>query len=640
MKERTQEELQELLAHQDMRVRMEAQFELVNRKASDVLLNTALSSVVQLGRLHAIWGLGQLARQDYFELNEIVSLFEDQDEEIRAQTAKIFGEAKFEPAFDQLLSLLTDQSPRAQFFATEALGKLAKPEAFDPLVQLLAHNADSDLHLRHALILALSRLGDENALAALAEHPSIQVRLGAIVALRRQKSEALSIFLEDDNPWVLAEAARAIHDDFSIPSALPALANALQDASIMDTAFILRAINANLRLGKTENAQTLTNFAARTDVPEYFRQEALYALSYWPKPPILDRVDNRYRVLPERPFRDALNALEQHQGKLLTGNSEQVLMAAIYTFGQLKMQSSASAIISFFRNKSADQKLRLSALQSLVKMEVEEIGEILEEALSDRDQLIREAAQSLLGETSLPEATVVALLAKVLEENSIREKQKALASLSQISSTTAQEILTQWFRKMEKGEIDKALNLDVLIAVQGSPVEALQNLAAAYEQNLSKLPVLEQLAACLEGGDAARGRSVFYENNAAQCIRCHIIEGKGGEAGPDLTAIATQLNPQQLLQSMIEPNARIAPGYGTVILSLKNGEELSGVILEETKDYFRIQNAKTADRLINKADITNSEKLPSGMFNMSEVLTRSELRDLIAFLKTLKGKVN
>lgn len=640
MKDRSNETLDQLLVHQDMRVRMEAQFELVKRNATDVLQNRALKSDNQLGRLHAIWGLGQLARQGDFELNEIMSLLEDKDQAIRAQVAKILGEAKFMSAYDQLLGLLADQSLRVQFFAVEALGKLANPRAFEALVQLLEKNGDHDLHLRHAIILALSRIGNENTLAALAEHPSIQVRLGAIVALRRLKSVTVSQFLQEKHPWVLAEAARAIHDDFSIPAALPALANVLQDASVMDTAFILRAINANLRLGEAKNAKILANFAARTDVPDYFRQEALFALSYWSNPPVLDRVDNRYRVLPDRTVADVADALQEHYLKLLNNNTEQIRLATAYMLGQLKMQVAKPKLTEIFRNRRATQALRLTALQALAKMELEEIGTLLEEGLSDKNQLIREAAQTLLGIIDLPANTVVNLLTKVLDENSIAEKQRALAGLSLLSSNDAEILLMQWFRKLERGEVPKKIALDVLMAAQNSPSEILQKAALEYEQGLESLAVLEQYESSLAGGNAEKGRALFYENNAAQCIRCHIIGERGGEAGPNLTAIAAQLSSRELLQSMIDPNERIAPGYGTVILSLKNGEELSGIILEETANFFRIQNAKDTNRTILKSDITESEKLPSGMFNMAEVLSRSELRDLLAFLETLKGETN
>ena len=71
-------------------------------------------------------------------------------------------------------------------------------------------------------------------LVARAVHPSATVRLIAVVALRRQGSPAVAEFLHDADALVVAEAARAIHDDASIPEALPALAAALAAAEDSD----------------------------------------------------------------------------------------------------------------------------------------------------------------------------------------------------------------------------------------------------------------------------------------------------------------------------------------------------------------------------------------------------------------------
>src|SRR5699024_10970436 len=62
--ERSDQELAKLLGHADMRVRQKAQFELAERGATDVLLNVIKQSDEQLARIHGIWGIGQLAREE------------------------------------------------------------------------------------------------------------------------------------------------------------------------------------------------------------------------------------------------------------------------------------------------------------------------------------------------------------------------------------------------------------------------------------------------------------------------------------------------------------------------------------------------------------------------------------------------
>ncbi|MEQ9067088.1 MAG: PQQ-dependent sugar dehydrogenase, partial [Gimesia chilikensis] len=82
--ERSTEELVGLLAHPDQRIRMEAQFALVNRSALDSLQKVALNGKDLFARLHAIWGIGQLGRQTSSAVAGIQSLLKDQDSEVRA----------------------------------------------------------------------------------------------------------------------------------------------------------------------------------------------------------------------------------------------------------------------------------------------------------------------------------------------------------------------------------------------------------------------------------------------------------------------------------------------------------------------------------------------------------------------------
>ena len=95
----------------------------------------------------------------------------------------------------------------------------------------------------------------------------------------------------------------------------------------------------------------------------------------------------------------------------------------------------------------------------------------------------------------------------------------------------------------------------------------------------------------LEGGNVREGARVFYQSPAAQCTRCHNAGRGGGRLGPNLAVIATQLSRQELLESLVEPSKRIAPGYGETVSSMP----------------------------------------PMGL-----LLTPRELRDLVAFLSELK----
>ena len=155
---RKADELKKLLAHADRRVRQEAQFALAARGKEGVGPLTAVASEGKsvLARLHAIWGLGQIARSESAALDGLRRLLDDRDAEVRAQAANVAGEIRLADAFDPLVSALGDESLRVRYFAAQGLGSLKRNEAVIPLLDMLAENADRDPVLRHGGVMGLA----------------------------------------------------------------------------------------------------------------------------------------------------------------------------------------------------------------------------------------------------------------------------------------------------------------------------------------------------------------------------------------------------------------------------------------------------------------------------------------------------
>jgi putative heme-binding domain-containing protein len=104
--------------------------------------------------------------------------------------------------------------------------------------------------------------------------------------------------------------------------------------------------------------------------------------------------------------------------------------------------------------------------------------------------------------------------------------------------------------------------------------------------------------------------------------------------GPDLTGVGSRLSREDLLRSMVQPNARIAPGYGTVSLTLKNGDSVRGVLSAETDTQITVTSGGQ-EWIVDKSEIEQRTNSPSGMPAMGNILSRNELRDLVEFLTTL-----
>lgn len=129
-------------------------------------------------------------------------------------------------------------------------------------------------------------------------------------------------------------------------------------------------------------------------------------------------------------------------------------------------------------------------------------------------------------------------------------------------------------------------------------------------------------------GDPEAGRAVFEK---AGCAACHMIGGKGGALGPDLSSIALRSFPARIRQSVVDPGASIAAGYAKATLTLRDGRVLTGALRNE--DNFSLQlllpNGEYA--LLHRADIRQVRS--SGESPMPKPdLTPDDLRDLLAYL--------
>ncbi len=620
MGKRPPEELASLLGHRDVRVRRAAQAELAERgKASTALLtSTASKGSTLFARLHAVWGLGQLGAAE-----GLLPLLQDADAEVRAQVCKVLGEQRVPAALEGLLALLKDPSPRVRSFAAMAAGKLGRKEAVAPLLDLLRENADQDAYLRHAGCIALAWIGDAAALAARAKDESVSVRLGSVVALRRMGRPEVAAFLEDSDPSVVLEAARAIND-YPVNAALPALAAKLAKG-LPDKAWN-RGINAAFRTG---DAAALGALAVRKEAPEAARAEALRALADWEKPSGRDRVLHVWRPLAPRNAAAARTAV---LGALKTELPNGVREAAAFAAGKLGIKEAAASLIELAGARQAPG-VRIEALRALAALKDERLAAVLLPAAEDRDGNVKKEAAKLLKSLNVPNAA--ALLAKMALEGPVPVRQTAIASLAGMKAPEAEKTLGTLADALMAGTLPAGLRLDVLEALAKKPVFAER--LARYEAARSRTDALALWRETLEGGDAESGRRIFFEKAEAGCLKCHSALGKGGIVGPDLSKIAAQKTRDYLLESIVLPNKTIAEGFAQVVLQLQNDSVETGRIEKESEAELVLILADGTRKKLLKSDVKGRKAGLSAMpEDVLKVLSKREVRDLVEFLASLK----
>jgi quinoprotein glucose dehydrogenase len=560
-----------LLRHADMRVRQKAQFELARRGEVQPFIAAARDASAGLGRLHAIWGIAQLARRQPGHAAHLSQFLADPDAEVRAQAAKMIGDVRYAAAGDKLVPLLKDSAPRVQFFAAEALGRIAHKPATAALVGMLAANDDRDVYLRHAGSLALASVGDAAALEALAQHESRAVRLAAVIALRRMGNAGVARFLADKDELVVAEAARAINDDGGIEGGLAALAATLGEARFKSEPLLRRAISANLRLGTNAAAKRVAAFAADASRPAVVRVEAVSALGVWSAPSPLDRVDGFHlgsAMQQPREGSTARDAVRQMIDALPNGESTPEMRAALaQAAGQLEITEAVPTLTAQLKGDPAVE-VRLASLRALQALKVKDADAVMQIALADQDPAVRKAALGILPGLAMTAAAKVQQLTSLIKGGSPAERQGALEVLGTLKTAESREALGQYLDELQAGRMAPELQVDLVDAVQADAAPALTARLEAFRTAKGTETLTLALRDALRtGGDARRGAGVIFTNPAAECTRCHAFEGTAANVGPNLSNIGATLSRDQLVEALLEPSARIAPGFGTAGVS-------------------------------------------------------------------------
>ena len=79
--------------------------------------------------------------------------------------------------------------------------------------------------------------------------------------------------------------------------------------------------------------------------------------------------------------------------------------------------------------------------------------------------------------------------------------------------------------------------------------------------------------------------------------------------GPDLSEAGKRLSREEILEAMIDPNAEVTPGYGTVTLTLESGQIIRGALIEETDTDITIRN-QNEEQAIEKGQIVKRKNSP------------------------------
>jgi putative heme-binding domain-containing protein len=137
-------------------------------------------------------------------------------------------------------------------------------------------------------------------------------------------------------------------------------------------------------------------------------------------------------------------------------------------------------------------------------------------------------------------------------------------------------------------------------------------------------------------GDAEAGKQIFL--GKGRCFTCHSVATQGGSLGPDLTEVGKRRTLAYLEESIVAPDADVPIRYRAIQIVKKSGKAVSGVRLNEDDVSIQLRDGQNGLRSFMKDDLSEIRRdRKSIMPSYESVLTRKEIKDMVAYLHSLRG---
>ena len=174
----------------------------------------------------------------------------------------------------------------------------------------------------------------------------------------------------------------------------------------------------------------------------------------------------------------------------------------------------------------------------------------------------------------------------------------------------------------------------LLIAALASEKPAMKKSLAM--KSFTKTELSEILELVKTKGDPRRGETV-YRRDKLGCIKCHSIGGAGGVVGPDMVSLGASSPVDYIVQSLIDPNAKIKEGYHTTTLITADGQLINGKLMGAADGKLIIRDAENKQLTFDESEIDDQKISPVSLMpaDLVSELSQTEFVDLVAFLSAL-----
>ncbi len=560
---------------------------------------------------------------------------DDATKALRALEQQWLGEVAGEVQTDALELIQALPPGPVTRTALRSAARMASPD--DPMVQAWALRLLQSDHAPSQLeaIVTLGKSSSNDAAVALVKY--VQQTSGSLSGDRYLDFAAWQALRSTQNVWSAAVQAGTL-DWQAVPAGLayavrsansPQAASGLLDV-IAKTATNTETLTKQLPLVEavvaTGNAQQLGTLLKQILDPKYGYQKPLVAL-----------------VLNSLVARAANNVVPQDAEATLSAYaissedlfaSPELARAVVGAAGAWRGQRLLPTLLAQAQ-KTDSLELKQEILKSLGSFDNNEAKAALAAAAAQDTPESHAALTAMVTKQPNEAAAIAANKCATVVDDKVAEQ----AMLSVVSNQTAAAAFPAAIKVFElDGNRARALlvamrqgggnqSIEAAILQAGKLSDTGWRLTAELSQEL-----VEQVKAV---GNPAAGESI-YRRTALQCVICHAIGNAGGLVGPNLISVGGSSQPDYLVESLLEPNAKLKEGYTTLSVLTDDGRVVSGIPLSENDESIKLRLADGKELIIPQSSVEDTSPgkslMPAGLV---DTLSKKELVDLVAFLSVL-----
>jgi putative membrane-bound dehydrogenase-like protein len=576
-------------------------------------------------RLNALWALTRSEQPEARQsMREFIGSPDVGEEQVACISAGLYRDAGAVPS---LIKALGSPAQQVRREAATALGRIGDPAAVRPLFE--AVRAGGDRFLEHALIYALIRLGDRAGFLSALKDPAPAVRRAALIALDQMdggdlKPDLVTPLLDPIDAPLQQAALKVIMSRPGWSGEIFGLVREWLASSALDA-------------DRTDLLKGMLVSFSRDSAMQDLMAASLRDLKTSAEMRLLV-LESMARALPERYPPTWLGEARW----ALDGADERLVRQAVALIRAAGTVDFDEALLRIARDDSKSAEVRVEAVRAaaprLAKLEGALFRFLLSCMEKDKAPLLRLSAAEAVGKSPLDDAQLNQLTPVVASAGPLEMPRLIGVYERSRSATVAKKLLgvlqsAPGFPSLSAETLRKVLSgYPEEIRQQAAPaVKALEVDTAAMKEKL------DSMASVLERGEPKAGREVFLGKKAG-CTACHTVAGQGGKVGPDLSKIGSIRSGRDLLEAIVFPSATFARGFEPFLIRTKDGAIFDGLIARETPDAIYLFTSERVEKRIPRAavDVIQQSKvsiMPQGLDNQ---ISRDELRDLIAFLQSLR----